>query len=74
MLSRVKRRPRIDGLLQCPRCGSRDVMTIRNGVIVKDGRRVTRGTVIESGACAQCWMRGVTVQMVPGGQGPKLVR
>lgn len=71
---RVKLQPRPDGLLQCPRCGSRSVLEIRNGVIVQDGRRVQRGTVIEKDACAECWKRGDTVQMVPGGQGPKLVR
>lgn len=72
VLSRVKRIQRPDGMLQCPRCGSRTVLTARNGVIVKDGRVVARGTTIANEVCADCWP--VRIQMVPGGQGPKLVR
>jgi hypothetical protein len=74
VLSRVKKQPRPDGMLQCPRCGSRDVINIRNGVIVKAGRQTFRGTQIVKDACGLCWKKGATIQMVPGGQGPKLVR
>ncbi len=74
VLSRVKRRPRPQGMLACPRCGSRDVITIRNGVVVKGGKQVSRGTVIVEKDCGPCWKQGITTKMVPGGQGPKLVR
>jgi hypothetical protein len=52
VLSRVKKQPRPDGMLQCPRCGSRDVINIRNGVIVKAGRQAFRGTQIVKDADA----------------------
>lgn len=69
---RVSKIPRPDGMLQCPRCGGRTVLTARAGVIVKDGRVAERGTQLATNACGDCWPDRVT--MVPGGQGPKLVR
>lgn len=69
---RVSKIPRPDGMLQCPRCGGRTVLTARAGVIVKDGRVAERGTLLEKDVCGDCWP--TRVKMVPGGQGPKLVR
>lgn len=74
VLSRIKRLPRPDGMLQCPRCGSRSVLQIRSGVVIKGGKRAFRGTAIVTDGCAQCWKRGDDIRMVPGGQGPKLVK
>lgn len=70
--TRVKRQRRPDGLLQCPKCGGRTEMTARAGVFVQDGKITNRGTVVERHVCADCWP--LRVRMVPGGQGPKLVR
>lgn len=70
--TRVKRRQRPDGLLQCPKCGGRTELTARAGVFVKEGKIVNRGTIVEKHVCADCWP--TRVKMVPGGQGPKLVR
>lgn len=61
---RVKKTDRPDGMLQCPKCGSRTVLNTQNGVIVKDGRR-RPGTKIDVDECADCWKRGLHVSMLP---------
>jgi hypothetical protein len=61
---RVKKMPRPDGLLQCPRCGCRTVLNTQNGVVIKDGRR-RPGTKIDEDVCAECWKRGVHSSMLP---------
>lgn len=55
---------RIDGMLQCARCGCRTVLNTEAGVLVRNGRRV-RGTVIDRDVCAECWRRGAVVPMAP---------
>ena len=54
---RVKAMPRPNGMLQCPRCGSRTIMTSKNGVMIIDGRK-KHGTVIHEDVCADCYRKG----------------
>jgi hypothetical protein len=62
---RVRAMPkRADGVVQCPKCGGRTMLTTVNGVEIKDGRK-TRGTVIDKDVCADCWKRGVFSPMLP---------
>jgi hypothetical protein len=49
--------PRPDGMLQCPRCGSRTIMTSKNGVVIANGRK-KYGTVIHEDVCADCFRNG----------------
>lgn len=72
--ARITRRQRPEGMLECPRCGGRELFTSRAGVVVKGGKTVTRGTVIVKNGCLVCAKQDISVTMVPGGQGPKLVR
>ena len=59
VIERIKRHPKPSGMLQCNRCGSRTVATIRAGVT--DTRR---GTVIHKDICAECYKRGLIVPMI----------
>lgn len=61
---RVRAMPRPEGMIQCPKCGGRTMLTTVNGVEIKDGRK-TRGTVIDKDVCADCWKRGVFSPMLP---------
>lgn len=63
VVERIKRN-RLDGALQCPQCGGRDTMTLRNGDRVQDGR-VIPGTVIHKNECPHCWKRGIRSDMLP---------
>lgn len=60
---RIKSHPKPDGMLQCSRCGSRSSLTIKNGVIIKNGRK-HGGTIIEKDICANCWKVGIRIQMI----------
>lgn len=63
---RVRAAPkRADGVVQCPKCGGRTMLTTVNGVEIQNGRK-TRGTVIDKDVCADCWKRGVFSPMLPG--------
>lgn len=42
-------------VLQCPRCAGREVIELRSGVTMKDGR--TSGGYRRL-ACAACWLKG----------------
>lgn len=66
--------PRPIGMLQCPACSGRAVITVRAGVIVREGKPRDRGTLILADHCAQCFGKGLKIRMVPGGQGPKPVK
>jgi hypothetical protein len=66
---RVKKMPRPDGMLQCPRCGCREVLNTQAGVIITKGRRKP-GTKIAIDECAQCWKAGLHVSMLPAGPKP----
>lgn len=60
---RIKSYPKPDGMLQCSRCGGRSSLTIKNGVIIKNGRK-QGGTIIEKDICANCWKVGIRIQMI----------
>lgn len=60
---RIKSYPKPEGMLQCSRCGSRSSLTIKNGVMVKNGRK-QGGTIIEKDICANCWKLGIRIQMI----------
>ena len=64
LIERVKKFPRPPGLLQCPRCGSRTIMTSKNGVMIVDGRK-KHGTVIHQDVCADCYRQGDIVPVIP---------
>lgn len=61
---RIKRMARPDGVIQCPRCGGRSMMTVTHGARIVKGRK-TGGEVVAKDVCADCWKRGDTVQMIP---------
>ena len=63
VIERIKAH-RPDGALQCPKCGGRDTMTLRNGDRMQNNR-IVPGTVIEKGICPHCWKRGVRSDMLP---------
>lgn len=64
VIERIKALPRPDGLLQCPRCGSRTIITkLVNSAFVNKGRR-TGGTEIDKDICADCYIRGIRSDMV----------
>lgn len=64
LVERIKDIARPDGMVQCPKCGGRDTLTIRNGDRIEDGK-VKAGTVVEKGICPHCWKRGVIVDLIP---------
>lgn len=62
---RVKKAPRPDGLIQCPKCGSRTMITSTiSGAVIANGRRYG-GTVIDKDVCATCYKRGIWSPMLP---------
>lgn len=63
-LIKMRNRPRPEGMLQCNRCGCRGVLTIKAGVIIKNGRK-QGGTVIAKDICAFCWKQGIFSEMIP---------
>jgi hypothetical protein len=65
VIERIKRPKREPGVLQCPKCGGRDTMTVRNGDYINEDGRHVAGTVIEKGLCPTCWRRGVRSDMHP---------
>jgi len=62
VIIRVKKLPKPDGMLQCNLCGGRTSLTIKYGVVVKNGRKCG-GTIIEKDICASCWKDGIKSQM-----------
>lgn len=64
VIERVKAIPRQDGVLQCPRCGCRTVLTTEQGAAIVKGR-YTPGTIIDDRVCAECWKRGIVSSMLP---------
>lgn len=61
----VKKMPRPPGLIQCPKCGSRSVMTVTNGALIDRKDRYSPGTVIHDRVCYDCHRRGVDSPMMP---------
>jgi hypothetical protein len=64
VIERIKKFYRPDGMIQCPRCGSRLSFTTVSGAYVLNGRK-TGGTVIDKDMCAECWKRGIKSWMLP---------
>lgn len=61
---RIKQLRRPDGLIQCPRCGSRTVMNTVTGAFYRDGRK-QGGTKTDENVCYHCHMKGITTFMIP---------
>lgn len=50
--------------LQCPRCGSRTYITVRNGA-THDGKRLIHGALIHKIICARCYKAGINQSLLP---------
>jgi transcription elongation factor Elf1 len=48
-------------IIQCHRCGGREVIETKTGVLLKDGK-ATGGT--KALHCANCWMKGERVVLL----------
>lgn len=57
-VDRVKRAPKPAAMLQCPRCGCREVLPLTTGAVLKNGK-VSGGTTVH--VCAACFMKGERV-------------
>lgn len=58
---RLRRQPKPASMLSCHRCGGREVVETRSGVMMVEGKP-TRGTKIL--LCAACYMRGERVVLL----------
>jgi Zn finger protein HypA/HybF involved in hydrogenase expression len=66
VIERIKQRTmREPGMLQCPKCGGRDTMTIRNGDRINENGRHVPGTVTHQHECPHCWKKGIRSDMLP---------
>jgi len=63
---------RKSGLIQCPRCGSRSIMTVVNGSWFDEKGKYRRGTVTDDKVCYDCDRQGITSFMIP--DPPKLAK
>lgn len=57
--ARIKATPKPPELLQCPRCGARELIETKIGVSVRKGSKPSGGT--KQILCAACMMRGERV-------------
>ena len=64
MLERIKASHRPEGMLQCPRCGCRAMVTETVGAVVKN-EKIQGGEVVAKNICAACYMRGIHLPMMP---------
>ncbi|MAB96936.1 MAG: hypothetical protein CMK71_02555 [Pseudomonadaceae bacterium] len=71
--AKIKAMPKPDGMLFCPFCGGRGVLSITAGVIIKDGKR-QRGTSIIKDVCADCWKHDRIHFMTAGNPPPEAVK
>lgn len=55
---RVRRAPRPAGMAQCPRCGGREIIETKVGMVRRNGK-LTGGT--KQALCAGCLLRGERV-------------
>jgi hypothetical protein len=55
VIDRIKARARPANMLQCRRCGGREVLELKAGVMFQDGK--TKGGVKQI-VCACCFMKG----------------
>lgn len=58
---RIRKMAKPPSMLQCHRCGGREVIETRSGVLLKDGKP-TRGTKML--LCAACFMKGGRVMLL----------
>lgn len=58
---RVRRHPKPAGMLSCHRCGGREVLQAKSGVLVKDGKPVGGTKVL---LCALCLAKGERVVLL----------
>lgn len=72
--TRIKKMDRPDGMLQCPKCGSRSAAQVETGIVITNGKR-KRGTVNEKDICAHCLeFRQLRIQMRTGDERPEVVK
>jgi hypothetical protein len=72
VIERVKRMPRPPGTIQCPKCGSRSIMTVVNGSWIDGQGKYHRGTVCDDRVCYDCHRKGIWTPMMPSP--PKLAK
>lgn len=65
IIERVKARYRPPGMLQCPKCGGRAVMTVVNGSWIDEKGRYQRGTMTHDRVCYTCDKQGIWSPMMP---------
>jgi hypothetical protein len=58
VIDRIKKHPKPAAMIQCHRCGCREVLELKTGVLYQDGR-ATGGT--KAIVCAHCFMKGERV-------------
>jgi len=58
VIDRIKKLRKPASMIQCPRCGSREVLPLTTGALLRDGK-VTGGTTVH--VCASCFMKGERV-------------
>lgn len=63
-IERVKRMPNPRNELQCPTCGSRTYLVVRNGAHM-DGGKLVHGALVDRMLCADCYRRGRTRGILP---------
>lgn len=58
---RIRKAPRPAAMIQCHRCGSREVIETRTGVMLKDGKPAggTKALI-----CAGCWLTGERIVLL----------
>lgn len=57
-VDRIKKTPRPASMIQCHRCGCREVLELKTGVLYQDGK--TKGGT-KAIVCAACFMKGERV-------------
>lgn len=58
VVDRIKAHPKPATMLQCPRCGGRDVLEVKNGVMLENGKLHGGVKMI---VCACCYVKGERV-------------
>lgn len=61
VINRIKKHPKPPAMIQCHRCGCREVLELKAGVLFQNGK--TKGGVKQI-VCASCFMRGERVVLV----------
>lgn len=61
VVDRLKRAPKPATMIQCLRCGSRETVETRTGVMLRDGKPVGGTKAL---LCACCWTKGERVVLL----------